>query len=116
MPSNNTSDRQCTLSGYPEYVIKVTSVAQIQLAINFARIADRRLVIKNTGHCHLGKSAGTGALSQWMHNMKDVDFLPDYEGPGYSGHALKLAAGATAREVYEAADGNNVTVTGAVSG
>lgn len=39
----------------------------------------------------------------------------DYEGPGYSGPTLKLAASVTVGEVYEAADRNNVTVTGAVS-
>ena len=115
MPSNNTSEKQCAVGGYPEYTVKVTNVAQIQLAINFARAANLRLVIKNTGHCYLGKSSGAGALSLWMHNMQDIDFLPDYEGPGYSGPALKLAAGVTVRQVYEAADKNNVTVTGAVS-
>ncbi|KAF3001291.1 hypothetical protein E8E13_004580 [Curvularia kusanoi] len=115
MPSNSTSGKQCSIGGYPEYAINVTNVAQIQLAVNFARLANVRLVIKNTGHCYLGKSSGAGALSLWMHNMRDIDFLPDYEGPGYSGPALKLAAGVTVREVYEAADRNNVTVTGAVS-
>jgi hypothetical protein len=115
MPSNNTSGKQCAIGGYPEYAVKVTNVAQIQLAINFARAANVRLVIKNTGHCYLGKSSGAGALSLWMHNMQDIDFLPNYEGPGYSGPALKLAAGVTVRQVYEAADKNNVTVTGAVS-
>ncbi|KAJ4992083.1 FAD binding domain-containing protein [Stagonosporopsis vannaccii] len=115
MPSNNTSGEQCTIGGYPEYAINVTNVAQIQLAVNFARTLNMRLVIKNTGHCYLGKSSGAGALSLWMHNMGGIDFLPKYEGPGYSGPALKLAAGVTVREVYEAADKNNVTVTGAVS-
>ena len=115
MPSNNTSGKQCDKGAYPEYAIKVKNVAQIQLAVNFARVANVRLVIKNTGHCYLGKSSGAGALSLWMHNMRDIDFLPDYEGPGYSGPALKLAAGVTVREVYEAADEHDVTVTGAVS-
>jgi hypothetical protein len=115
MPTNDSSTKTCTLGGYPEYAVKVTNVAQIQLAINFAREANLRLVIKNTGHCYLGKSTGAGALSLWMHNMKQIDFMPDYKGPGYSGPALKLAAGVTVREVYEAADKNNVTVLGAVS-
>lgn len=114
-PKNDTSESQCTIGGYPEYAVKVTNVAQVQLAINFARAANLRLVIKNTGHCYLGKSLGAGALSLWMHNMKDIDFLPDYEGPGYSGPALKLAAGVSVREVYEAADRYDVTVLGAVS-
>lgn len=114
-PKNDTSGSQCTIGGYPEYAVKITNVAQVQLAINFARAANLRLVIKNTGHCYLGKSLGAGALSLWMHNMKDIDFLPDYKGPGYSGPALKLAAGVSVREVYEAADKHGVTVLGAVS-
>ncbi|OAG03355.1 FAD-binding domain-containing protein [Paraphaeosphaeria sporulosa] len=115
MPSNSTVGKQCIKGGYPQYAVKVRNVAQIQLAINFARNANLRLVIKNTGHCYLGKSSGAGALSLWMHNIKDIDFLPQYEGPGYKGPALKLAAGVTVREVYEAADRHDVTVTGAVS-
>lgn len=114
-PKNDTSKSQCTLGGYPEYAIKVDNVAQIQLAINFARVANLRLVIKNTGHCYLGKSLGAGALSLWTHNLKDIHFLPTYQGPGYSGPALKLAAGVSVREVYEAAEKNGVTVLGAVS-
>ncbi|PVI01102.1 FAD binding domain-containing protein [Periconia macrospinosa] len=114
-PKNDTTGSQCTIGGYPEYAIKVTNVAQIQLAINFARVANLRLVIKNTGHCYLGKSLGAGALSLWTHNLKDIDFLPNYKGPGYSGPALKLGAGVSVREVYEAAEKNGVTVLGAVS-
>jgi hypothetical protein len=115
MPTNDSSTKDCILGGYPEYAIKVTNVAQIQLAINFVRATNLRLVIKNTGHCYLGKSMGAGARSLWMHNMNTIDFMANYSGPGYSGPALKLAAGVTVREVYEAADRNGVTVLGAVS-
>lgn len=41
---------QCTLGAYPEYAVNVSSVAQIQLAVNLARNLNIRLVIKNTGH------------------------------------------------------------------
>jgi FAD/FMN-containing dehydrogenase len=115
MPKNDTTGKMCTLGGYPEYAVKVSNVAQIQLAINFARAANIRLVIKNTGHCYLGKSTGAGALSLWMHNMDQIDFLPKYKGLGYSEPVLKLAAGVTLRQVYEAADKNGVTVLGAIA-
>ncbi|KAF2746115.1 FAD-binding domain-containing protein [Sporormia fimetaria CBS 119925] len=116
MPPNvNSAGPSCTRGGFPEYAVNVSNVAQIQLAINFARAANIRLVIKNSGHDYLGKSTGAGALSLWMRNLRDIDFLPDYEGPGYSGPALKLAAGVSVREVYEAADRNGVTVPGAIS-
>jgi FAD/FMN-containing dehydrogenase len=117
MPKNSTTSTQCTLGGSPSYAVKVTNAAQVQLAVNFARNANLRLVIKNTGHCYLGKSNGAGALSLWMHNLKEIDFLPDYsaEGIDYKGPALKLGAGVQVRDAYEAADRNNVTILGAVS-
>jgi FAD/FMN-containing dehydrogenase len=115
MPKNDTTGKTCTLGGFPEYVVKVTNVAQIQLAVNFARATNLRLIIKNTGHCFLGKSSGAGALSLWMHNMNKIDFIPSYKGPGYSGPALKLSAGVLVRQVYEAAEKHGVTVLGAVS-
>lgn len=115
MAKIDTAGKSCTIGGSPEYAIKVTNVAQIQLAINFARVANLRLVIKNTGHCYLGKSSGAGALSLWMHNLREINFLPNYKGPGYSGPALKLGAGVSVREVYEAAEKNGVTVLGAIS-
>jgi hypothetical protein len=97
MPAHDSSAKTCTLGGYPEYAVKVANVAQIQFAINFAREANLRLVIKNTGYCYVGKSTGAGALSLWMHNINKIDFLPDHKGPGYSGPALNLAAGVTVR-------------------
>jgi FAD/FMN-containing dehydrogenase len=115
MPGNDTAGETCTLGAYPEYAVKVTNVAQIQLAINFVRATNMRLVIKNTGHCYLGKSTGAGALSLWMHNMDQIDFISQYEGPGYSGPAIKVSAGVNVRKVYETADKNGVTVLGAIA-
>ncbi|KAF2185883.1 FAD binding domain-containing protein [Zopfia rhizophila CBS 207.26] len=113
MPGNSTTG-ECTLGGYPEYAVNVTNVAQIQLALNFARNANIRLVIKNTGHCYLGKSSGAGSLSIWTHNVKDIQYLPNYKGPGYSGKAIKVGAGATVREVYEVAEKHGVSALGGI--
>jgi hypothetical protein len=62
MPSDDPT-ANCTLGGYPEYAVNVSNVAHIQLAVNFARNANLRLVVKNTGHDFNGKSSGAGALS-----------------------------------------------------
>ena len=76
LPRNDTtSNDTCTLGGYPNYAVNVSNVAQIQLAVNFARSTNIRLVIKNTGHDYLGKSGGAGSLSVWMHNLKEIEFL-----------------------------------------
>ncbi|KAH8194403.1 hypothetical protein TruAng_011436 [Truncatella angustata] len=113
LPSNDTNGT-CTLGGYPAYVVNVSSVAQIQLALNFARDSNVRLVIKNTGHDYLGKSGGAGSLSVWTHHLKDIEFLPQYESASYSGSALKVGAGVTVREVYEAANSHGVTALGGI--
>ena len=116
MPQNgNTST--CELGGFPSYSTNITTVAQVQLAVNFARNLNLRLVVKNTGHDFLGKSTGAGALSIWTHNLKNIDFIENYESPSYDGPAFKLGAGIQVGELYEAADKHGVTgVGGACAG
>ncbi|KAK2749205.1 hypothetical protein FQN57_006820 [Myotisia sp. PD_48] len=98
----------CTQGGYPHFVVNATTVAQMQLAINFARNANLRLVIKNTGHDFNGKSAGRGALSIWTRHMKGIQFLPRRSVP----NAAKVALGVQASEAYEATKKAGVTIVG----
>lgn len=109
-------DGTCSLGAYPVYAVNVSTVGHIQAALSFARRQNLRFVIKNTGHCYLGKSNGAGALSVWMHNLKDIDFLSDYQSSGgsYRGTALKVGAGVTVREVYEAAHRYGVSALGGI--
>ncbi|KAH8784941.1 hypothetical protein F5883DRAFT_480222 [Diaporthe sp. PMI_573] len=102
----------CTLGGFPYYVVNATNVAQIQLAINLARNLDLRLVIKNTGHDFAGKSAGEGALSIWTHNLKGFEYIADYSSGSYTGPAFKMGSGIQTFELYAAAKEHGVTVIG----
>ncbi|KAK4142218.1 uncharacterized protein C8A04DRAFT_13385 [Dichotomopilus funicola] len=111
MPQNGNSTK-CTLGGFPSYAVKITSVYQVQLAINFARTTGLRLVVKNTGHDFLGKSCGSGSLSIWTHNLKSIKFRKSVRTPSYSGPAFEIGAGVTVGELYEAANKNNVTAVG----
>ncbi|KAF1983710.1 hypothetical protein K402DRAFT_396457 [Aulographum hederae CBS 113979] len=112
---NSTS---CTLGGYPVYVVKALNAAQVQLAVNFARNNNIRLVIRNTGHDFLGKSGGAGSLSIWTHHMKDTRFIPQYSGPSkngiapWTGAAVKVGSGIQAYELYNFAHDNNVMAVG----
>lgn len=64
MARNDTTEAiQCTLGGFPEYVVNVTSAAQVQLAVNFARNLNIRLVIKNTGHEYVVPEVSTHLYS-----------------------------------------------------
>jgi FAD/FMN-containing dehydrogenase len=94
----------CEQGGYPLYVVNASSVAQIQLAVNFARNTGIRLVIKNTGHDFAGKSGGAGSLSVWTHNLKDIAFMPSYDDGEYSGPAIKAGVGVQGFELYAAAN------------
>ncbi|KAB5559638.1 hypothetical protein GE09DRAFT_1172619 [Coniochaeta sp. 2T2.1] len=89
LPTSDPEGSNCTHGGFPVYAVNVSVVSHIQLAINFARNSNLRLVIKNTGHCYLGKSSGAGALSIWTHNLKDIAYYPHLEVPAYSGPAMK---------------------------
>ncbi|OTB06057.1 hypothetical protein M426DRAFT_72414 [Hypoxylon sp. CI-4A] len=102
----------CTVGGYPSYSITARNVAQIQLAVNFARNLNLRLVIKNTGHDFSAKSVGMGALSIWTHNLKQIQFFRNYWQGSYYGPAFKLGTGVQAYEAYEAARDNGVTIVG----
>ncbi|KAK7954707.1 hypothetical protein PG988_015401 [Apiospora saccharicola] len=96
----------CELGGSPTYVVNVTKVADIQLAVNFARNTGVRLIVRNTGHDYVGKSTGAGSLSIWTHHLKGIDFIPTYSSPAtsYTGPAIKMGAGIVGYELYEAAD------------
>lgn len=103
----------CTIGAYPAMSVNVTTVSQIQLAINLARSLNLRLVVKNTGHDYSAKSTGAGALSLWTHNMKDIRFYEDYEEGSYKGPAFKMGAGVQVFEAYEAAHKQNLVIVGA---
>lgn len=56
-----------------------------------------------------GKSTGAGALSVWLHNLKDIEFK-DYHDAHYTGKAVKVGAGAQGIEVYQAAHAEGLRV------
>ncbi|KAI0911529.1 putative 6-hydroxy-D-nicotine oxidase [Ustulina deusta] len=99
-----SATHRCDPGGFPSYAVNISAVAQIQLAINFVRNTNVRLVVKNTGHDFLGKSADAGVLSIRTRNLKTIDFIEHYNGCGYSGPAMKLGAGVEVGELYAAAD------------
>ena len=117
MPPNYTAaflgnSVKCSVGGFPEYTVNVSTVAQIQLAVNIARELDIRLVIKNTGHDFGAKSTGKGGLSLWTHYLKDWRFYEKYKSDSYTGPAFRLGAGIQAFEAFELAKAKNVTVVG----
>lgn len=111
-----TTDRNgsCTLGGYPAYAVNVTNIAQIQLAVNFARASNIRLVVKNTGHDFSGKSSGAGSISIWTHYLNDIAYNANYVDKilGYSGPAFKFGSGVIGKDAYAAAQAKGLMVLG----
>jgi FAD/FMN-containing dehydrogenase len=111
--SGDSANGTCTQGGYSEYAVKIQNVAQIQLAVNFARSLNLRLVIRNTGHDYNGRSVGKGALSIWTHGLKEIQYVEKYKSPAYSGPVFKVGAGVQGFELLQAADKYGVSaVTG----
>ncbi|KAI1186620.1 FAD binding domain-containing protein [Nemania serpens] len=95
---------------YYASVVNVTTVKQIQAAVNFARNKNLRLVVKNTGHDFIGRSTGFGALSIWTHWLKQFEFLPEFSIGEYRGMAARVGAGLESWELFAYMARYNMTV------
>lgn len=60
----------------------------------------------------MGRSTGTGALSIWMHNLKDVTFIPDFESAWYTGPAFKVHPGVLGFDFVTEAHKRGLAVVG----
>ncbi|KAI0181750.1 FAD-binding domain-containing protein [Hypoxylon sp. FL1284] len=106
-PSLTRKNAKCSLSGMPSYVVEAKNVAHIQLAVNFARNLNLRLIVKNKGHDFKAKSTGAGSLAVWTSALSSIHYLGPKYSHGASGHkgpAFKIGAGVVALDLYEAAD------------
>ncbi|OAA56541.1 FAD-binding, type 2 [Niveomyces insectorum RCEF 264] len=103
----------CTQGLSPQMVVTANNQFDVQVSVNFARIQNLRLVIRNTGHDYLGRSSGYGALALNTHRLNNIQFIKAYSGPGnYTGGAVKLGAGVMFRDIYAAAKAEGVDVVG----
>ncbi|KDR75664.1 hypothetical protein GALMADRAFT_226306 [Galerina marginata CBS 339.88] len=104
---------QCLQGSVPNYYIDVAGPNDVKAAYIFSALNQVPLVIKNTGHDYIGRSAGPGALALWTHNLKtlvlDKSFVPDgcLIAPTT---AVTVGAGQQFGAIYDFALANNVTV------
>lgn len=112
MPQDAATGGACQLGGYASYSVKISTVAQVQLAVNFARNTGVRLIVHNTGHDYHGKSTGANALSIWTRNLNSIEFIESYSSAAssWTGSAFKIGAGVQVWELLAAADQRGVTV------
>lgn len=114
---NTIVDAPCEQGLVPEYSVNASSTDDIQKAIGFASEKDLLLVVKNTGHDHLGRSSGGGGLSIWTHNLKGMQwhnsFVPANAPCDILGYAaVTIQAGEQWVDVYRAAATQGRVVVG----
>ncbi|PGH10938.1 hypothetical protein AJ79_05184 [Helicocarpus griseus UAMH5409] len=105
----------CESGLVPHYSVAARELKDIQASVRFADKNNLYLVVKNTGHDHLGRSSGEGSFSIWTHNLKGKewhkDFVPRNAPTGTPGiPAVTLQAGEQLLDVYEAAHEQGVIV------
>lgn len=112
MPQNAATGGSCEIGGYASYSVNVSTVAQVQLAVNFARNTGVRLLVHNTGHDYHGKSTGANALSIWTRHLSSIEFIEKYSSPSssWTGAAFKIGAGVQVWELLAAANDHEVSV------
>ncbi|KAI0787901.1 FAD-binding domain-containing protein [Fomes fomentarius] len=117
---NTTLWAPCGQGSVSAIGVDARSPKDIELAVKFAARHNLRLVVKNTGHDLLGRSAARGSLLLWTHNLKNITVHPTFTPSGAPAsetytYALTLEAGVQWHEAYAAADAANRTLVGGVS-
>ena len=109
----------CSIGDTPRFTVDATTPAQVAAAVSFARKNNIRLVIRNTGHDILGRSAGYGSLQVWIRHLRQgITFQKAYQASdkctksSWTGSAFTIAGGYVWEDVYAQATAKNVIVVG----
>ncbi|KAK1986377.1 FAD binding domain-containing protein [Colletotrichum cereale] len=101
----------CLIGNYVNYAVEVTSAQDVVETINFARDNNIRFLVRNTGHDHLGRSTGAGALAAWTHKLKEIT-VTEWSDDLWAGPALKMGAGVLGYEITEVSKASGLVVVG----
>ncbi|KAI9838740.1 MAG: hypothetical protein M1838_004532 [Thelocarpon superellum] len=91
----------CLIGDYVHYAINVSKIEHVYTGLQFIKDNNIRLVIRNTGHDDLGKSTGYGSLGIWLHYIRGLEYLPDFDREDYHGPAIKVLAGDSSGAMLE---------------
>ncbi|KIJ13627.1 hypothetical protein PAXINDRAFT_80811 [Paxillus involutus ATCC 200175] len=113
---NTTITGTCGQGRVPVIGVDARSVVDVQAAVNFSVKHNLKLVVKNTGHDFLGRSAARGSFVVWTHNMKNITFNPAFVPQGAPANetddVVTLGAGVQWGEAYAAVDQNGRMIVG----
>ncbi|KAI6039160.1 hypothetical protein EDC04DRAFT_1789053 [Pisolithus marmoratus] len=116
---NTSLGAPCEQGNVPVIGIDARSPQDIQAAINFALQYNLKLVVKNTGHDFMGRSAARGAFVIWTHNMKSIAYNTRFTPQGALANetyqVLTVGAGVQWYEAYDVANQNGRMLVGSIS-
>lgn len=100
-------DVPCGQGRISRYSAIVKTAKHVQHAVRFAAKHNLRLVVKNSGHDFLGRSAAPESLQIWTHYMKGIEFTEEFVPEGKRdkraiGSAVTIGAGVQLSELYNA--------------
>jgi len=85
----------------------------------FASKHNLKLVVKNTGHETLGRSAGQGSIMLWTHNLQDIDFSDNFVPKGaphgtQGAPTVTIGAGVNWAQAYDAVAVRDKVIVGGI--
>ncbi|KAI0797146.1 hypothetical protein C8Q75DRAFT_802800 [Abortiporus biennis] len=114
-PQATAAPYACLMGSISPHYIDVRSAQDVINALSFSKRTGVPIVIKNTGHDYMGRSAAPGSLGLWTHNMNSMTFIRDFVPAGCETSpkpAIKMQAGVQWGQAYLFAHQHNVTLVG----
>lgn len=78
-PSVPLASSSCEQANVPSYAVHAQTEEDVQRYVSFATKHNLRIVIKNTGHDLLGRSAGKGGFALWTHHLQQKVYHPTFK-------------------------------------
>lgn len=115
---DQAKDIPCQQGRVSLYSAVVETAQDIQAAVRFAAQYNIRLVVKNSGHCFLGRSTAPESLQISTYKMNSTKFVsrfvpdgaPECSDANAAGSAVTIGAGIQLKGLYGEAANHNVTL------
>jgi FAD/FMN-containing dehydrogenase len=106
----------CSLGRLATYYVDVRNTSHISAALQFAKVHNIRISVKNTGHDFFGRSTVPNSLAIWTHNLKNLDFHQSFTAhncPSANAQNVgEMGAGVIAGDAYRFFNSHGVDITG----
>jgi FAD/FMN-containing dehydrogenase len=106
----------CSLGRLATYFVDARKTSHISSALQFAKVHNIRISVKNTGHDFFGRSTVPNSLAIWTHNLKSLDFHQSFTAhncPSANAQNVgEMGAGVIAGDAYRFFNSHGVDITG----